>query len=59
MRGLFAFVCALTTLWTIPGSQDITVVHFRQIWDGDRVIPNGSVVIKGNVPKFSPKNCPL
>ena len=48
MRGLFAFVCALTTLWTVPGSQDITVVHFRQIWDGDRVIPNGSVVIAGD-----------
>ena len=37
----------LATAFT--SAQDgVTVVRFRQLWDGERVIPNASVVIKGD-----------
>jgi imidazolonepropionase-like amidohydrolase len=28
--------------------QDVTVVHFRQLWDGERAIRNASVLIEGD-----------
>jgi imidazolonepropionase-like amidohydrolase len=35
------------TLTPVRAQDGVTVVHFRQLWDGERVIPNASVVIKG------------
>lgn len=40
--------CALTALWGLLVPQEATVVHVRRLWDGERIIPNASVVIKGD-----------
>ena len=35
-------------LSTTPSHQDaVTVLRFRQVWDGERLLPNASVVVKG------------
>ena len=48
MRASLILLCALTALWGASAPRETTVVHFRQIWDGERVIPNASLVISGN-----------
>ena len=32
---------------TISSQEPVTVLHFRQAWDGERLIPNATVVIRG------------
>ena len=47
MRVLLLLLATTCTLALVRAQDGVTVVRFRQIWDGDRVIPNASVVIKG------------
>ena len=44
--GALAGYGALTAASTSQ-SNAVTVVRFRQVWDGDRLLPNASVVIQG------------
>lgn len=38
---------ALAGLAAAHEQESVMVLHFRQVWDGDRLIPNGSLVIQG------------
>ena len=49
--GALASYGALTAASSPPiasQSNAVTVLRFRQAWDGDRLIPNASVVIRGS-----------
>jgi imidazolonepropionase-like amidohydrolase len=48
MRLTFAALACAVLLSGFSPEQEVTVVHVRQLWDGERVIPTASVVIKGD-----------
>ena len=45
---VFLILTLSLTLWGSSPPQDWTVVHVGQLWDGDRVIQNATIVIKGD-----------
>lgn len=46
-RLLILTTAALVLLSSVAGQESIVVLHFRQAWDGDRLIPRASVVVRG------------
>ena len=48
MRTSIIVLCGAIALSAHSLRQEVTVVRVRQLWDGDRVIPNASIVIRGS-----------
>ena len=46
MRSVGTSLLALS-LYAMTSQEPLTVLHVREAWDGDRVIPNASIVIEG------------
>ncbi len=47
MRVLWSVALAALLTTGVPAQDAVTVLRFRQAWDGERLIPNASVVVKG------------
>jgi len=60
MRVLLLLLATTCTLALVRAQDGVTVVRFRQIWDGDRVIPNDNwssrnqnkLLFKGKYPRL-------
>lgn len=47
MRAVILVMCTATLFPTSGPQEATTVLRFRQVWDGERLLPNAAVVIKG------------